>query len=131
MGEASYRVVFGSGAGTIRTRGQAWAMLHAELRDRTALGEHLDAEPRDLGDGGVAEDDDPPHDADKASDKLSSAASQIMHAVDARGEVALDVLPQWGVADCEISMGPRGPDGKVGRCLVDAPPRPSRPGRAR
>jgi hypothetical protein len=129
--ETTYLIAFGSSPGTIRSRGQAWATLHAELRDRTSLGERLDAEPRALGDGGLLDDEDLPHERKETGDKLSSAASQIMRAVDSRGEVAIVVLPQWGATDCEISMGPPAPDGGAGRCLVEAPPRPTRPGRSR
>jgi hypothetical protein len=129
--EPTYRVVFGSGTGTIRSRGQAWATLYGELRDRTALGEHLDAEPNEIRDGAADEDVAPTHDSNKGSDALSAAASQIMRVVDSSGEISIDVLPEWGRAECEVSIGPRGPDGRAGRCLVEAPPRAARPARTR
>ena len=127
--EASYRVVFGSGNGTIRSRSQAWATLFGELRDRTSLGEHLDAQPRKIRDGRDSDDILPTH--EKGRDAFSSAATQIMSVVDAAGEIVIDVLSEWGQTECEVSMGLRAPDGGVGLCLVEGPPRATRPGRAR
>jgi hypothetical protein len=61
--EGNYHVVFGSGRGAIRSRRQAVTELYEELRNRTALGQRLDAEPRgclvsigaSAGDGGMSQ----------------------------------------------------------------------------
>ncbi|HEY6461553.1 MAG TPA: hypothetical protein VIY73_15405, partial [Polyangiaceae bacterium] len=47
----AYHVVFGSGRGVYRSRGQAMADLYNELRNRTASGDHLVARPRATGGG--------------------------------------------------------------------------------
>jgi hypothetical protein len=46
---ASYLVVFGSGRGEVRSRGQAVTELYEELRNRLTSGERIDVEPRSPG----------------------------------------------------------------------------------
>ncbi len=84
--DGSYRVVFGRGAGLVRTRAQAMAELYKELRDRTEDGEHLEARPYHIG--------DPPPDLETAArrspsragdEPLVEAAFQLMSAVDRDG----------------------------------------------
>ena len=127
--ETSYRVVFGSGRGAVRSRGQAMADLYKELRDRTASGERLDAEPRAAsGSGGhfpvgsgssaKASNDDP----------VAQCAFQLLDLVDGVGEVTLDVVHGSGSHGCRVSLG-RAADGGVARCLVQEPEKERRPGR--
>jgi hypothetical protein len=126
--EATYRVIFGSGRGVVRTRGQAMADLYKELRDRLAGGERLDAETHAPRDGGTvttgmgaptkpsASDDDP----------ISQCAFQLVDLVDGVGEVTLDVV--HGSHGCRVALG-RTADGGALRCLVQEPESARRPGR--
>jgi len=127
--DASYRVVFGSGRGVIRSRGQAMADVYKELRDRTSSGERLDAEPHapnasgprvPTGTGSTrkpgASGDDP----------LSQCAFQLLDLVDGVGEVTIDVV--HGSSGCRVSLG-RAADGGVSRCLVQEPERERRFGK--
>jgi len=127
--DASYRVVFGSGRGAVRSRGQAMADLYKELRDRTASGERLDAETHAPGDAGghapvgggastKASNDDP----------IAQCAFQLLDLVDGVGEITLDVLHGAGVHGCQVSLG-RAADGGALRCLVQEPERTRPAGR--
>jgi hypothetical protein len=126
--DATYRVVFGSGRGAARSRGQAMADLYKELRDRTASGERLDAEthapgasrgPAPVGGGSSkASNDDP----------IAQCAFQLLDLVDGVGEVTLDVVHGSGSDGCRVSLG-RSADGGASRCLVKDPERPHRLGR--
>jgi hypothetical protein len=129
--DGGYRVVFGSGRGAVRSRGQAMADLYKELRDRTASGERLDAETRSPGGagspapvGGGA--------SSKATgskdDPISQCAFQLLDLVDGVGEVTLDVVHGSGSHGCQVSLG-RSADGGASRCLVQEPERPHRMGR--
>jgi len=103
------------------------ADLYKELRDRTASGERLDAEPRAPGAGGPlpvggsstkANSDDP----------IAQCAFQLLDLVDGVGEVTLDVVRGSGGHGCQVSLG-RTADGGASRCLVQEPERTRRPGR--
>jgi hypothetical protein len=129
--DASYRVVFGSGRGAIRSRGQAMADLYKELRDRTASGERLDAEPRAAGDGGTPiamGGGSSPKASATNDDPIAQCAFQLLDLVDGVGEVSLDVVHASGAHGCRVSLG-RAADGGISRCLVQDPERPRRPGR--
>jgi len=119
--DTSYRIVFGGGAGAIRTRGQTMADLYKEIRDRTNAGAHLAAQTHHLG--------DPAPGADLASaprarsrvddDPLVEAAFQLMNAVDRDGEITIDTLPPRGPRACKLSLGALDPDGGGANCLVN------------
>jgi hypothetical protein len=120
--DASYLVVFGSGRGVVRSRGQAMADLYKELRDRTGSGERLDAETRIPGDAGRPNGGGGGGGASKpgtdSSDPLSACAFQLLDLVDGVGEVTLDVVHGTGTTQCKVSLG-----GSGSRCLVKAPER--------
>jgi hypothetical protein len=119
---ASYRVVFGSGRGELRSRGQAMADLYKELRDRTASGERLNAQSHALGDagaragGGWASAD--------SKDPIARCALHLLDVVDSAGELTLDVLHGFGSNGCMVSLGPLAADGGATQCLVKEPERP-------
>jgi hypothetical protein len=121
--EASYRVAYGRGGGTIRTRQQAMAELYKEIRDRMDSGAHLVAVPHHLGDpvptAGGAEASRPR--AHKSDDPVIEAAFQLMDVVDHDGEIAIDALATAGSRSCKLSLGNPESDGGVSRCLVEAP----------
>jgi hypothetical protein len=120
--DATYRVVFGGGAGSIRSRGQAMAELYKEIRDRTGAGGHLSAEPHHIGDprpGAEAAKAAPrPR---KTDDPLVEAAFQLMDAVDHDGELTIDSLPMRSANSCRLALGVEAEDGGSSRCLVNAP----------
>jgi hypothetical protein len=123
--EVSYRVVFGSGRAEIRTRGQAMADLYKELRDRTAAGERLDAEPRAAGDAGPAVGAGGAASSEgSGDDPISKCAFHLLDIVDGIGEVSLDVVHQFGSgkSGCRISLR------RDVQCLVRDPERPKGPG---
>jgi hypothetical protein len=126
--EATYRVVFGSGRGVVRTRGQAMADLYKELRDRLAGGERLDAETHAPHDGGTVAMGlgSPTKGSGSDDDPISQCAFQLVDLVDGVGEVTLDVV--HGSHGCRVSLG-RTPDGGALRCLVQEPESARRPGR--
>lgn len=128
--DVSYRVVFGSGRGAVRTRGQAMADLYKELRDRTASGERLDAEPHAPGDGGATPTG--AGSSTKASagndDPIAQCAFQLLDLVDGVGAITVDVVHGSRSHGCQVSLG-RTADGGASRCLVQEPERPRRPGR--
>jgi hypothetical protein len=118
--EATYRVAFGRGAGTIRTRGQATADLYKEIRDRMDSGAHLAAEPHHLGDPAPIADTEPARMRKSAGDDpVVEAAFQLMDAVDQNGEVAIDGVPMMGPSACKLSMGHVDADAGTSRCLVE------------
>jgi hypothetical protein len=134
-GEVSYRIAFGASAGTLRTREQTTADLYRELRDRTAFGTHLAAERRRLplpGEdaGGLAPAASiagapalGPASADK--DVLVDAARELVEAVDADGEVTIDVAR--GRPGCKVSLtlaASPGLEASAGRCLIRDERRP-------
>jgi len=125
-GEGSYRMALGGGIGMLRSREQVVADLYRELRDRTAVGTRLAAHPRHLelgpleggspaggsgGAGASAASDSP------ATDELIHAARELVDAVDAQGEVTLDV-DHGGIA-CKLSLGLEGADASARRCLIE------------
>jgi len=129
--DASYLVVFGSGRGAVRSRGQAMADLYKELRDRTASGERLDAESRSpgAGSGSIPVGAGSSTKASASSDDpISQCAFQLLDLVDGVGEVVLDVVHGARSNGCQVSLG-RTADGGASRCLVREPERPHRPGR--
>jgi hypothetical protein len=129
--DGSYHVVFGSGHGAIRSRGQAMADLYKELRDRTKSGEQIDAVPRApggagsparLGGGSTSKA------SEDSSDPIAQCAAHLLDIVDGVGEVSLDVLHSFGSTGCVVSLG-RSADGGASQCLIKAPERVHRPGR--
>jgi hypothetical protein len=124
---ASYRVVFGSGRAELRSRGQAMADVYQELRDRTASGERLDAEPRASADasrgvGSAASTNT------GASDPVTEGAFRLLDLVDRVGEVTLDVVHGLGANGCTVSLG-RSADGGPSQCLIREPERKQGPDR--
>lgn len=127
--DPTYRVAFGSGVGTLRSREQALADLYRELKSRTGAGTHLAAAPRRLerpladGSAGPAP---PPRPASAGSDPLVDAAFQLIDAVDTQGAVTLDIA--HGRPDCKLSMAGEETDaGARRRCLIVEPNRSGRP----
>jgi hypothetical protein len=131
-GEGVYRVVFGSGRGAVRSRGQAMADLYKELRDRTSSGERLDAELRPS-DGGGAPTASGRGSANKTggdnSDPLAQCAFRLLDYVDGAGEVTLDVFHGSGSRGCRVSLGRAAGEAGAGQCLVQEPEQQRRPGR--
>jgi hypothetical protein len=129
--EVSYHVVFGSGRGVIRSRGQAMADLYNELRDRTASGERIDANARAPNAAGSPA---PPSRVSRtkasagSSDAIAKCALQLLDLVDGVGEVTLDVIYGSGSSGCMVSLGRFAADGGASQCLVQEPEGPHRPG---
>lgn len=124
---ASYRVVFGSGRAVVRSHGQAMTDLYQELRDRTASGGRLDAEPlAGTADAGpiVLESRSPPS---GDGDPITQAAFRLLYVVDRFGGVTIDVVRGIGSRGCTVSLG-RSADGGSSQCLVQDPERPQGPG---
>jgi hypothetical protein len=124
----SYRVVFGSGHGAIRSRRQAMTDLYEELRNRTASGQRLRAEPH-------ASDTAVPTakvGVSKASaggsDLVARCAFHLLDLVDSVGEVTLDRVYESGSSGCVLSLG-RPVDGGASPCLIEEPERAHRPDR--
>jgi len=115
-----YRVSFGTGSGSVRTREQAVADLYREVRDRTGFGtrllavrHHLERRQASL------EAEDPPASprvGSTGSDPLVEAAHSLIGAVDADGQVTLDVA--HGGASCKVLLAARDLDAGARRCLV-------------
>lgn len=135
-----YRVVFGSGRGEIRSRGQAMADLYEELRNRLSAGERLDAEPHPPGISGTAG----PGDAGKSTalgggstpeasagsgDPIARCAFHLIKLVDDAGEVNLDVVHGTGSNRCMVSVGYSAASSGASECLLQEPDRPRPPGR--
>jgi hypothetical protein len=125
---APYRVAFGSGLGTVRMREQAVADLYREIKNRTDLGTHLAAashhRDRAVPDSGALEPPVEPRPAAATSDPMVDAAYQLIDAVDAQGEVTLDVA--HGRRDCKLSLTSDSVDAAPRRCLLVGDPRPGR-----
>jgi hypothetical protein len=118
---AGYHVVFGSGRGVMRTRGQALADLYKELRDRTASGERLAARTHvPAGTGGSTKA------ATKDSDALAASASRLLDVVDGVGEVTLDLV--HATSGCILSLAREGGDAGAPQCLIKEPERAKRRG---
>jgi hypothetical protein len=132
--EGSYHVVFGSGRGALRSRGQAMADLYKELRDRTKSGEQLDAETHAQGEAGwvppaAGGPSVTPRSSGDDGDPLAACASHLLDLVDGTGEVSLDVVHGFSKTACTVSLGRSTSDAGAPLCLVKAPEQPHRPGR--
>jgi hypothetical protein len=126
-GEATYRVLFGSGLASVRSRGQAMADLYKELRDRTAVGERLDAESHAPGRAvPLAKPDHAPttEASEGNSDPVTRCAFHLLDLVDGVGEVTLDVVHESGLANCTVSLGGASATHGAAQCLISAPDRP-------
>lgn len=129
----TYRVVFGSGRGEIRSRSQAMADLYEELRNRTTAGDRLVAEVRAPGDAGAT----PAPGAGKATtttasssgDPISRCAFRFLDRVDEIGEVDIYVDHRSGPGGCSVLL--RRSDTGSSECLVqpEQSPRSGRTGR--
>jgi hypothetical protein len=129
--EGSYRVVFGSGRGTIRSRGQVTTDLYNELRDRTTSGEQVDVELHASGDAGSPPTLGGSSSALKGSsdsESLADCAFRLIAWVDRVGEVTLDVTPNFGSSGCSVSLGQFAADTSTSQCLIHEPERSRRPG---
>jgi hypothetical protein len=120
----TYRVVFGSGRGAIRSRGQAMADLYKELRDRTSSGERLNAQPVAPGDAGAsAGGGSTTRGSADSSDPIAQSALHLLDLVDGVGEVTVDVIHGRSTG-CMVSLGRLAADGGAPQCLVREPERP-------
>jgi len=132
--DVSYRVVFGSGRGLVRSREQAATDLYKELLDRTTSGERLDAEVAHAKGPATAAHasslrSSPGGDVGK-TDPLARCAFFLLDLVDAHGGVSLDVVHWAGVAGCTVSLGAFAGDGGASECLISEPQRAHRQGGA-
>jgi hypothetical protein len=123
----SYRVVFGSGHASIRSRGQAMSDLYRELRDKSSAGLRLDIEARapSVGDAATPAVAAPRASRGTASDPISQSAFAVLDLVDSIGEADVDEVYVSSADQCVISLG-RVADGGAMQCLVRAPDRPKR-----
>jgi hypothetical protein len=125
--DASYHVVFGSGRGAIRSRGQAMMDLYEELRNRIASGERLDAEAHALGDAGASAVLRGGATSASSSDPIARCAFDLLDVVDRVGEVTLDVVHGAGSSGCTVSLDRFAADGGAAQCLVKEPEREHAP----
>jgi hypothetical protein len=128
--DATYRVVFGAGQGTVRSRSQAVADLYKELRDRTQAGQRLDAEFYARADAGTRVAGSAPRGM-SGNDALAQCALHLLELADGPGEVAIDVVHPAGDDNCMVSMGRVATDAGASQCLVQQPERERRPGGGR
>jgi hypothetical protein len=135
-----YHVVFGSGRGEIRSRGQAMADLYEELRNRLSAGERLNAEPHAPGRSGATGPGDAgripalgggsgPEANTGSSDPIARCAFHLIKLVEDAGEVDLDVVHGSGSNRCLVSVGYSAPSSGASECLLQEPERPRPPGR--
>jgi hypothetical protein len=123
-----YRVSFGTGVGTLRSREQGLADLYREIRDRTAFGtrlvgvSHLLERPATDGASWASEPVAPPRPSSAEHDPVVDAAYSLMEAVDSEGQVTLDATHSG--TTCKLSLAMRSLDGGAGRCLLAGPARP-------
>jgi hypothetical protein len=125
--DGSYRVVFGSGRGGIRSRGQAMTDLYEELRNRTSLGQRLDAEPHTVSlpdASGAPRARSTTKVTPGGSDPIIQCAFRLLDLVDSAGEVTLDRIHGAGSRGCLVSLGGSVGDGGASQCLIDEPERP-------
>jgi hypothetical protein len=124
--DSSYRVTFGSGHASFRSRGQAMSDLYREMRDKTSAGQQLDLEARSPSAGGASS---PAAAAavhrGTSDDPITQASFAALDLVDNLGEVAVDVVYGGGTDRCVISLG-RAIDAGAKTCLVREPERPKR-----
>jgi len=126
-----YRVVFGSGRATIRSRGQVTTDLYNELRDRTTSGEQVDVElhaPGDAGASGALGDSSSAPKGSSGSESLAQCAFRLIDLVDTGSEVTLDVTHEFGSGGCRVSLGRFDADTSASQCLIQGPERSQRPG---
>jgi hypothetical protein len=129
-GGESYHVVFGSGRGEVRSRGQAIADLYEDLRNRTSAGEWLDAEPHPPGDAGTSVATGTVSLASGvavSADALSRCARHLLDVVDEVGEMDINVIHGSG-SKCLVSLGQPGTNDGASKCLILEPERPHRIG---
>jgi hypothetical protein len=125
--DGSYRVLFGAGHASIRSRGQAMSDLYREMRDKTSAGLRLDIEARapSVGDAAAPPVAAPHAGRGTASDPISQSAFAVLDLVDSVGEAYVDEVYVSSADQCVISLG-RMADGGAMQCLVRAPERPKR-----
>ena len=118
----NYRVAFGSGRGTIRSREQATADFFKELRDRTTSGQRLIAEMASRGDAGTAEIHGVPSavksEPSVGNETLLLLAVRLMDFVDSTGEISLDVIHESGSNGCILAVG-RFAERRATQCLLE------------
>jgi hypothetical protein len=120
---ASYRVVFGSGRGVIRTREQAMTDLYRELRDRMGAGEQLVAHPHLRADAGAGDGlgGRPPKATTPSTDALAESALHLLDVVDGAGELTVDVN-HASRSGCLLSLASAGGGAAAtSRCLIQEP----------
>jgi hypothetical protein len=122
----SYRVVFGSGRATIRSRGQVTTDLYNELRDRITFGEEVDVELHS-GDGGAPTDLGGSSSAQSDSDSVAHCAFRLVDLVDDLGEITFDVVHQFGSSGCKVWLGRSAADTNASQCLIKEPERSRSP----
>jgi hypothetical protein len=128
--DSSYRVTFGSGHASFRSRGQAMSDLYREMRDKTSAGQQLDIEARSPTEGHAS----PPAPVGAvhrgtSSDLISQSTFVVLDLVDNIGEADIDFVYGTGSDQCVISLGrasDKAADGGKGPCLVREPERPKR-----
>jgi hypothetical protein len=129
-GAATYRVVFGSGRGVTRSHEQALTDLYKELRDRTAAGDRLVAEPHVPGDAGAANLGGSSTKATtNSSDALAQSAQRLLDIVDSVGGVTVDVAHGAGAPECIVSLARSIAGGGSWQCLIKEPERERSRGR--
>jgi len=117
---STYRVVFGGGTGSLRTRGQAMADLYGAIRDRTQAGEHLAAAPHHVGDPPADDAQEPVRPRSHGDeDPIVEAAFKLMAEVDRGGELTIDSLPRRAPSSCKLALGSRDLDAGEPECLVE------------
>jgi len=128
--DGTYWVVYGSGRGVVRSHEQAKADLYQELRNRTASGQRLNAQPHTPGDAQA------PPGLGKATtragggdaDPLTTCTIQLLDVVDQEGEVSINVVHGSHARGCLVSLGGSvDDDGRV-QCLMKEPEQPKRQG---
>lgn len=122
---AMYRVVFGSGRGVVRSREQATTDVYRELRDRIDAGERLTVRPSPHGDAGPGPSwfGRSTTASTPSSDALAQSAMRLLDAVDATGELLVDV-DHDSRSGCMLSVAQPAGDAGALQCLIQEPDRP-------
>jgi hypothetical protein len=130
--DGNYRVTFGSGHASIRSRGQAMSDLYRELRDKTSAGQQLDIEARSPSASGPSTPT-PPGAAHRggSNDPITMASFVVLDLVDNIGEADVDAVYGTGSDQCVIALGRAlgavtAKDAGAGSCLMREPERPKR-----
>jgi hypothetical protein len=125
--DGSYRVTFGSGHASVRSRGQAMSDLYREMRDKTSAGQRLDIEARSPSASSTSPAPVGAVPRGGSNDPITQASFVVLGLVDTIGEADVDVVYGGSAEQCVISLG-RGPgaDAGAGPCLVREPERPKR-----